>query len=248
MTSARRVYRRPPIDDAVVEFLFRQAPEWDPTIPGRLLVQAPIKQMYAGKPEQQQLMRADAPGPGLPGQLVAETRVKFSDVTGTKILTVGADALSFSSLRPYEGWEQFSRRVADGLSAYEELVGPREVVRVGVRYINRIVIPHVSVELKDYFSLTLNTPDSFPPEMTGFMVQSTQQYDDGSTLQVRHAPVNGPEGSCAFVMDLDVAWNIKSQPVPISAALPIAELLHSREGDAFEAVITDKTRALFDAD
>jgi uncharacterized protein (TIGR04255 family) len=53
-------------------------------------------------------------------------------------------------------------------------------------------------------------------------------------------------GNPAFLLDLDVVWEA-SQPSGVDTALTIVDDLHDREGKAFEAVITDELRRVFDA-
>jgi uncharacterized protein (TIGR04255 family) len=49
------------------------------------------------------------------------------------------------------------------------------------------------------------------------------------------------------VLDLDLVQTFPA-PQPIAALLPWVDDLHAREKQAFETIITDKAREVFDAD
>ena len=51
----------------------------------------------------------------------------------------------------------------------------------------------------------------------------------------------------AFLLDLDVIWEKTGDAASRADALGVVDDLRERERDAFEAVITDKARDLFDS-
>lgn len=65
-------------------------------------------------------------------------------------------------------------------------------------------------------------------------------------ILVTNATVNPvpPHGS-SFLLDIDVAWD--ANLVPTAEIITKVNVLHEREGRAFEALITDDARRVFDA-
>lgn len=246
-TAERKGYKNPPIEEALVEFRMAPGQEWDLTIPGKL--HEKVKDAYPGKPRQQKFIQASlqaAPGQS-PGFAVQEGlgRVQLVNEDGKRLLSLGENVLSVNVLRPYEGWENFRPRIERALKSYFEVSGADRVNRVGVRYINRIVLPP-NVQLGQYFRCGPIVPPGLPPNIAGFLNRAEYLYDEETRLIVTFASIETAEKASWLLLDLDVIWE---GPVPLAldAALAKVDELHEREGTAFESLITDKTREVFNA-
>lgn len=151
--NERRRYRNPPIEEALCEFRFLADQDWDPTIPGKLY--AELGEEYRGKPRGQKVMNVTLNAQeGQPSRLsyeegFAKTQLVTED--GKRQVGVGKDVLSVHMLRPYQdplhpkqsGWDEFQPRIDRALNAYWNVIRPKGVNRVGIRYINKIVIPQL---------------------------------------------------------------------------------------------------------
>ncbi len=160
---------------------------------------------------------------------------------------MGADVLSVNVLRPYSGWEHFSPRIEAALQAYNEVAAPEGVSRVGVRYINKIILPMKWVALGDYFRCGPPSVSELPRKMAGFMSRVEFLYDDSVKLFLTQASIDAPEGRSAFLLDLDLVWE-SSEAKGLDTIMAVVGDLHEREGLAFEAIITDAAREVFNAD
>ena len=141
----RRRYKNPPIEEAVCDFQFAPRSDWDPTLPG--LLYEKLRGTYNEKPRQQQFVEAQVQGTIAEGnpsvslkQRFGNPRVQLLAEKGTRIIGIGTDQLSVHMLRPYTKWEEFQPRIMQALDAYREVASPEGVTRLGLRYINRIVI------------------------------------------------------------------------------------------------------------
>lgn len=246
----RKKYRNPPIEEAVVEFRFVPGQEWDLTIPGKLHEHSDIKSRYPGKPRtQKSLEAAFQAGPGQPPNLAVRegvARIQLVDNEGKHLISLGSDVLSANTLRPYDSWEQFRPRIAVALGAYSQVAQPTGISRVGVRYINKIVLPEKEVNLGTYFRYALPSVPELPSNIAGFLNRVEYIYDDGMKLLLTQAMVDAPEGQSAFVVDLDVLWE-SAEAKNVDRIMELVDDLHEREGEAFEAIITDAARELFNA-
>ena len=253
----RRRYRNPPIDEAVCEFHFRPGPDWDLTIPGKL--HSVLASEYGGKRRSQQFVdvgveiKNDEPSNLRYGQRLA----KFLLFTGdeTRAVGVGPDVLSVHMLRPYQkteepeesGWDEFRPRIATALKAYWDVADPVGVRRISVRYINRIVIPEPVVRIEDYLRCAVPTVQGLPDAVNNFMSRTDYGYEDGTHLVLAQGTFPPPSGDIGFLLDIDVY----SEPAGLltqTEALARTDRLRALERDAFEAVITEAARELFDAD
>ncbi|MXZ87792.1 MAG: TIGR04255 family protein [Dehalococcoidia bacterium] len=71
-------------------------------------------------------------------------------------------------------------------------------------------------------------------------------YPDGVLLILSQGSVDAPKNHVGFLLDLDVIWE-STEPIARDEALTKAGDLRAREREAFETIITDKARELFDA-
>ena len=255
MTQRRR-YRNPPIKEALCEFRFAPGPDWDLTIPGKL--QAALGEEYSGKPREQKAMQVGLhvqegkPANLQYGEGLAKVQLLTKD--GTRLVGVGPDVLSVHMLRPYQdpssteggGWEEFAPRIAAALEAYRKVVEPNGINRVGVRYINQIAMPGTNIRVEEYLKCAHLEMGGLPEHYVNFLGQVEYLYDDEARLRLSYGLLEASSNVVECLLDLDVIWQANT-PIESEASLEIASDLHERAGSAFEAVVTDKARELFDA-
>lgn len=246
---SRREYKNAPIEEAIVEFRFAPGSEWDLTIPGKLHQHPAIRDVYPGKPRTQRILQgkleATAGQPAAFNFQEGVGRIQLVDADAKRLVSLGPDLLSVHVLRPYEGWDKFRPRANFALTAYREVAGVNSMSRIGLRYVNKIVVPVREFELYDYFNCAPPSPEGLPEQMASFLTRVEYVYNDGRKLIVTFASIEAPQGASAFLLDLDGVW--EGQGIPIDAAMSIVDELHGRVGAAFERLITDKLRGVFDA-
>ena len=252
----RRRYRNPPIEEALCEFRFTPGAGWDLTIPGKL--QAALGEEYSGKPREQKAVRVGLHvQEGKPANLEygeGLAKIQLAAKGGTRLVGVGPDTLSVHMLRPYQntsnyrkgGWEEFEPRIEAALKAYETVVEPSRIDRIGVRYINKIVIPFENVRVEEYLKCAHLELEGLPEHYANFVSRTEYVYDDKTRLLLSCGLLGASPGSVEYLLDLDVVRQSAS-PIEWDESLDIARNLHDRAGSAFEAAVTDKTRELFDA-
>ena len=252
--SAQRRYKNPPIEEAVCEFGFTPNQDWDLTIPGRL--QAELGAEYTGKPQEQRVIGVglEARGGQPPNIQFGEGLARIQLVTrdGKRTVGVGQDVLSVHMLRPYQdpsfpqqsGWKDFFLRISAAICAYWKVVEPVGVVRVGIRYINNITIPGTFATADPYLNSALPIVSGLPDQLINFMSRVEYTYTDGIHLVLSQGSIEAPLDHVGILLDLDLIWS-GTNPILRAEALSKAEELHSREREAFEFVITDKARELF---
>ena len=253
----RRRYKNPPIEEALCEFRFKPGRDWDLTIPGKL--QTEFGDEYTGKPQEQRVVELglEAPG-GKPFNLQygeGLARVQLVTKDGKRMVGVGPDVLSVHMLRPYQdprhpessGWDEFQPRIKIALGAYWNVAKPKGVHRIGIRYINKIVVPQKTVKVESYLRCALPNVSGLPDRLNNFMCRVEYAYSDGVRVVLSQGSINVSKDRVGFLIDLDVIWE-STEPVSQNEALEKVRDLRSREREAFETVITDKARELFDAD
>jgi uncharacterized protein (TIGR04255 family) len=239
-------YKRPPIIEAVIGLRFA-----DPIDSATLdKVSSALKPFY---PREDILkgvqfqMRLDATSAASQSIEQIGYRLSSPDQTHLLILTPTPPSLTMSQLAPYPGWDQFFARFCRDWDAWKKSVGYRKVIRVGVRYINRIDIPTAEPVL--YEEQFLNVyPDI--PEVLGPMMQYALQTqlsitDIGCILTLNSSVVPSPLiGHRSFVIDLDIAKD--SPPQNDDAIYELISRIRIAKNRVFEACITDRARELFE--
>ena len=252
----RRLYKNPPIEEALCEVRFQSQKDWDPTIPGKL--HSLLSEDYSGTPEQQKALEVGfEAGNGTTSKFSYSEgigRVQLYTDDKTRMISVGPDSLGIHMLRPYidknyhagYGWPEFEDRIANALNHYWDLARPEGVKRIGVRYINKINIPETSVPIAKYLKCTMPDLSGLPSDLKNFLSRVEYVYPDDVVLVLSQGSVNAPDDNhVGFILDLDVIWSSDHLLLDRNESMSKTSDLRSRELEAFEAVITEDTRSLF---
>lgn len=114
------------------------------------------------------------------------------------------EAFVFSRLKPYLDWAQLRQEALRLWAIYFELLKPREVIRIGLRFINCIYIMQAKVELSDYYR---HPPDSLKEldwPLAGYL-----HHDVIQVPQTQHSvnlikTVQNIPGKIGLILDIDV--------------------------------------------
>ena len=257
MPPERHHYKNPPIEEALCELHFKPGRDWDLTIPGKL--QAEFGSEYSGKPREQKAVQVELQVQGgRPSNLQYDeglAKVQLVTTDGKRMVGVGRDALSIHMLHPYQnphnpdrsGWDEFKRRISAALDAYWKVAEPIGVNRIGVRYINKIVVPQRTARVEEYLRCALPEVSELPDNLRTFVSRVEYIYDDRVHLVLSQGLISAPLDHIGFILDLDVIWQGTEMMVQDEVLEKVSDL-RILERTAFETVITDKARELFDAD
>ena len=247
-SRVRRRYQNSPIVEAVCEFQFRPGNKWDWTIPG--LVYNQIKGEFPQKREEKAFeINLAVQGPAGKVQQMGQslTKMQFIRKDGSAMVQVGPDLLAVNAYPPYLGWEGFQGLIQGQFENYRTIAQPVGFKRIGLRYINKIVFPTPEIETTDYLHYYPRVPDTLKQEHGPFRMRMFHVYDeerDMLNLQIGHSqPV---DGHLAIALDLDYHL-VKAERVELARGMEWVETAHERIEAMFEACITDRTRALFEA-
>ena len=186
------------------------------------------------------------------GEGLAKVQLVTED--GKRMIGVGPDVLSVHIMRPYQstthpdqsGWDEFYPRILKAIEAYWKVSEPIGVKRIGIRYINKIVIPQINVRVENYLKCALQDINGLPDHVNSYMSRTEYNYQDNVRLVLLQGSIETPPNNVGFLLDLDVIWQ-DADPITRDDALTKVSELRECEREAFETVITDKARGLFDA-
>ena len=242
-----RRYRKPPVVEALCEMYF-EGSEWDDTLIGQFYER--VKKEFPRKRQQEiqeAQVRFSSAGEAAAGVRRLPPRMQFVTGAGDRMIQLGPDLLVVNQLKPYASFEEWEKTLYDALDTYRELARPKRLARLGVRYIDRVIISEPTVRMEDYFALYPEIPAAVGAGHGAFMLRvEFPERRPGHQLLVTlgSAPHDKP-GTTAFVLDYyDV-----SEPggaTTTEAVRGLVRTAHENVIEAFEATISDRLRSLFE--
>lgn len=250
---ARRVvperrYRKPPVIEALCEIYFSGS-SWDDTVPGAF-----YERIKADYPQKQQKKIQEAQITMGPEQAVAGVRqlppwMQFVSDQEHRMIQLADNLLVVNQLHPYPHFKDWEPEIYRTLGIYKHLAEPKAIARLGVRYINRVVIPEERVRMEEYFTIYPNLPEGLGDLHGSFLVRvEVPQEDSGHTVLITFGTAPPPKSdqmAQAFMLDIyDIlqvkkAWNEEQLKQEVKRA-------HDNIVVAFEDSITDRLRTLFE--
>lgn len=172
---------------------------------------------------------------------------RLANQTAGRVLQLRTNGMTFSHLAPYSDWKTFSGEARRYWQQYCESAGPSQVVRLAVRYINRIDLPGDPVEPKDFFNLYPKTPEDIPTDITGMFLQLRMpQADIGAEAVINSALADSQrDDAISVVLDFDLFKQVALRPDAYDSAIwEELEALRERKNRLFNSCITEKTKEL----
>ncbi len=185
-------------------------------------------------------------GPQLSDKIGGTDGYFFSSSDGRNIVQCRLDGFTFNRLKPYDRWETFRDEALRLWTLYKAVAQPTQIIRVALRYINRIEIPVPIRDFKDYVLTGPEIAPGLPQGLTGFFLQLRMPATDPRTQMVVTETIEPITETkrLPFILDIDVfreaAYEV-DEPAPWNAL----EELHDLKNDVFFKSITAKARELF---
>jgi uncharacterized protein (TIGR04255 family) len=193
-----------PIVEAALDIRVVPSAKWDET-----RLQCELKQRLPNYPKVETLRKVGYKcSPDKPDNVEVEdfgcVGFKLQSDDNLHIVQFNRAAFVFSRLKPYANWEQFSHEALRLWAIYYELQKPTEIIRIGLRFINRIAIKQKEVELSDYYK--------YPPEPLKTLNWPLTFYLHQDVMQVPETPcsvnliktVQYVPGEIGLILDIDV--------------------------------------------
>jgi uncharacterized protein (TIGR04255 family) len=131
----------------------------------------------------------------------------FQSSDKLRVVQCQRDGFSFSRLPPYDVWDSFAGEALSLWKKYAALTKSIEIQRVGVRFINRLILKPEWPKLDDYL---INAPRSIAENalpLAGFFHSYTFFIPDNNylvNLNLALQPADGVNPTAAIIVDTDV--------------------------------------------
>lgn len=236
--------RTPPITEAVIEIRFGpneritldHVKAFAEATKHRYPNQAPLYVMsgqFGVSPEGNAKARSTAQAVGL----------RLTNVEGNRACMARIDYISVSFLPPYTPWPALADAAREAYDKYRKIVPQEQVVRVGMRYINRMNLPLVDgQDILELITTEPRFPKGIPELLSGFetTVYLPLEANSGAVIRQRLEPPLSPDQKgVQFVLDIDAFYQAE-KGVEESRIWEVLEALRERKNAIFFGTVTDK--------
>lgn len=185
---------------------------------------------------------APPPSPRPPG--VPAPAFRFASKAGDRAVQMSDTNFIHAFTGSYPGWDNLKASILAGWMKVLPIIRPKEVTKVGLRYINRIVKDEKHPQLRDWLSPTDDLPATLIASRGHYLGRIESTTDDNNlkliTISSQEAGGDAPVGAIIFDIDRIRAGNVATD---VNTASGILDSLHE---DIWQVFWSARTQALVD--
>jgi len=171
--------------------------------------------------------------------------LRFKSTTAEHIARFEKDRCIFSWLGPYETWDTFREIVMQVWRVHERVAQPKEIERLGVRFVNFIPLPQDAADLQQYIISSPQSPERLDVELIDFIHQDRFEVPGHDyfikIIRTTQSNKEMPDAGLGLIIDIDVYTTtpFRSDLQQIETKLPQMRWLKNK---AFFGTITPEER------
>lgn len=163
-----------------------------------------------------------------------------------KIVQARIDGFTFNKLKPYENWNVFYNEGRQYWDYYNEIAHPLKVIRIALRYINRIEIPYPISDFNEYILINLQIAPGLPQAINHFLIRLEIPKPEINSIAIITQTLDKPSNSNRIPLIFDIDTMINSDySINEDRMWEDFEKLRNYKNEIFFESITDKTKELF---
>jgi uncharacterized protein (TIGR04255 family) len=241
-SGEQKQYARPPITEAVFEF------RTDNALSNRDLERCRdrFKRQYEkveDVTDVELLINED----GKIGHKTTASGYKLTASNAVDLVLLNPLSLATIRLAPYSRWENLLQTAQANFDTFVKIVGRRNIVRLGSRFVNRIDIPNEKLagrRSNDFLQSGIEVSEA-AGEVSAYLWSVHATRPDGIEVKVQTGTANPVLiDHTSFLIDIDASMD-SGIPPRIDDMWERAELLRVAKNSVFESMITDRCRELF---
>ena len=251
MTSKNISYKKPPVREALVDIRFESLPsDFLPKI------EAAHEDINKDYPTKRTAYALEGSWEMQNSTLIPQQKSSravgyhFLSPDEKQVIQFRLDGFTFNLLKPnpeesWQGWESIRRESLKAWQLFSKAVNPKEISRLGVRYINQIVIRAPKVNLDEYFSAPPQIPKKFLHQILEDYFSRVAIPIKAATAIVIHAP--GPAlypDSVTVILDIDVFYEHKMASDD-NLLWEKLDQLRDIKNEIFDVFLKEKAKDLF---
>ncbi|OHB69969.1 MAG: hypothetical protein A2W23_03540 [Planctomycetes bacterium RBG_16_43_13] len=170
----------------------------------------------------------------------------LNSLNNDKVVQARLDGFTFSKLKPYETWGALRSEARELWEHYFQITNPVKVIRIALRYINRIEIPLSMNDFKEYISTTPEIAPKLPQALSHFFMQLCIPKPDIGAEAIITETMGSPTETqrLPLIFDIDV-FKITAYVGNKLEMWDEFEKLRAFKNDIFFNSITKKTEEMF---
>ena len=243
-------YKNPPITEALFDIRVEVPKKFDQSkftqFYEKVKDQYPTKQQHI-KWEAAFKLQDDSPPKTQLDSKCTENGLLMRSSSNDKIVQARLDGFTFNKLKPYNGWENFSKEADSLWKEYVEIIKPTSIKRVALRFINLLEIPLPFDDIKDYLLTSPDIAEGMPNAMSDFLLRLViPEPETGNTLLLHETldkSKNIP-GVFPLIFDIDVFREVNLKLSEVDKLWGIINSLREYKNCVFESTLTEKAKDL----
>ena len=169
---------------------------------------------------------------------------RLNNIDGTRCIVCAIDRVVVSIKPPYISWPGLRTMALDAYKAYSEKVSHGKLIRLGMRYINKVQIPtNDQVDLDDYIKTMPKMPiaEGIPEVLSNFETLTVIPFDDipSATTTVRQVLLREGPDSTPLILDIDIA-SVSKDGIEDTEIQSLLDTFRDKKNKLFFASLTDK--------
>jgi uncharacterized protein (TIGR04255 family) len=164
-----------------------------------------------------------------------------------KVVQARVNGFTFSKLKPYSSWDEFSDEAFRLWDEYSKLTKPIKVSRIALRYINKIVLPRSMSKFQEYVKTTPDIAHGLPQAISEMFMRIVMPHPTKSISAIVTETIdqkNITDQSIPLIFDIDV-FELISSRVTKKDLVRKFSALRQYKNTIFEKSLTTKAKELF---
>jgi uncharacterized protein (TIGR04255 family) len=243
------ILERPPVVEAVIEFRVRAGDFWDAAE-----AEERIRELLPEYPNVERIERAefeaswanDGAAPEIRHRVKYPMGLLFKSSEASNIVQFQSDRVARSRLQPYTNWDELEAEALRLWNVYQKVRTSVELNGIGVRFINRIPLTGVRVDLGEVLRNPPSTPHGLDVPFIGFLHQDVLKVPD-TPYQVKIVKTLQAGGGSNALPGLILDCDVQTEPGLIPEAEMLNQLARMRElkNHAFFGTVSEKSIEAF---
>lgn len=174
---------------------------------------------------------------------------RFSDPSSNVVISVTGDSFSHSFVNIYGDWNSFVGNFSRNWEICRAILKPNNIARIGLRYINRIMVPAKLDQVSDYFNLAgsidTHVTGTQPDEYFYRIGMAIPSIDGGRAVVAQVLDKRAPTDiGIPIIFDIDT-YIIKDFKTASPEPLQLLARLREQKNLIFFKTLTEKGISIF---
>lgn len=164
------------------------------------------------------------------------------------------NGFTFSRLTPYAEWQDLRANAERQWRAFINVVQPKMVTRLAVRYINAMQLPLPMRDFQDFLTCPPRIPEPLPQEVSAFVQRMVIPDRESGAVAIVTQALEGfgaeraadAGATVTVLLDLDVFTNARIEDPSTDEMWPILDSLRDLKNRMFFEHIQERTAEMFE--